>query len=352
MSAGVVGACALVGALVASATMARTRLIMGPDLRELREALGRANDAARAFERRAGHDPLTGLANRAMFLEHLEHALAGVAADGTTVAVLFLDLDRFKIVNDSLGHQAGDRLLCVIADRLRGQVRSSDVVARLGGDEFVILVTQLDEPSPAISLAERLIAVIEAPVLLDGTAGSVSTSIGIAIASPGISAESPESLVRNADMAMYRAKRAGAGGYEVFDAEMRRLLTARQAMERSFRDTVERGDLEAVYQPVVNVATGLIWGCEATMRWTRPGLDTVDGDGVSSLAESLGLATILGRQLVVEACNQTAAWRRRWPSRHLNLVIRLTGTQLADAHIVETIVDALGDGPVPRGTDA
>jgi diguanylate cyclase (GGDEF)-like protein len=341
---------AVAGALATAAIILATRVAIRPSVRELRDSLARANDAAQALERRAGHDPLTGLPNRALFLERLERSLCDARVDGSSVAVLFLDLDRFKTVNDSLGHRAGDRLLCVVAERLRALVRNVDVVARLGGDEFVILVSHLDEPSPAISLAERIVAAVEDPIALDGTVSRISTSIGIAVASPEIPAESPELLVRNADVAMYRAKQTGPGAFEVFDAEMRHVLTARQQLETSFRQAVEAREVEVAYAPIVNVATGLIWGFEAIPSWTGPGAAPVAGAEVLTLAASLGLASEVGALLLGEACRQTASWRDRWPARHLGLVVKVSGEHLADPGAAGTILHALDGARLEAGS--
>ncbi len=350
MGSGVVALCALTGTLAAVAIPPIARLLLGPSVNQLSAELARAREASDELELRAGHDPLTGLPNRALFLMHLAQSLDGARRDGSTVAVLFLDLDRFKSVNDSLGHREGDRLLCVISERLRSLIREADVVARLGGDEFVILVNGLREPSQAISLAERVADAVGRPIGLGATEATVSTSIGIAVASPDTPAESPELLVRNADMAMYRAKHTGSGRYEVFDAEMQRLVTARQELDEALRTAVELDQIGVVYQPIVNVATGLIWGFAASARWSGPGSEPLQRADLMATCDRLGLMPRMGAQLTTEACRQVASWRDRWPTRHLGLIVGISARQLADPEMVSMVEAAVANSGLNPGT--
>ena len=216
---------------------------------------------------RALHDALTGLPNRVLFLDRLEHALARLRRRGTKAAILFLDLDRFKLVNDSLGHQVGDELLAAAAPRLRQAVRASDTVARFGGDEFGILLEDISGEREAVETAERIAAVFTRPFVLAGSEHFVTTSIGIALAQGG---ELPEELIRDADAAMYRAKERGRARYELFDEDMRDRAIARLRVENDLRRALERDELRLVYQPVVSLSDQSIVSVEALLRWDHP----------------------------------------------------------------------------------
>src|SRR4029079_5601151 len=236
--------------------MART---LGLTLRTLR----RTKDEMRA----ALHDPLTEFPNRALFLDRLLHALAAGARRGTRVAVLFIDLDRFKLVNDSLGHAAGDEVLKAVARRVRGVIREVDTAARLGGDEFAILVEDVGSPRAATCAAERIILELRAPCSASGKEFLISASMGIAI-SDG-SAEGPEDLIGKADLAMYRAKTESLGGYAVFERSMHVELVERVDLEESLRSAGPKGEFRVVYQPIVS-ADAEVRGLEALVRWQHP----------------------------------------------------------------------------------
>ncbi len=196
------------------------------------------------------HDPLTGLPNRVLFLDRLELALARLERHDSLAAILFLDLDRFKLINDTLGHQVGDELLAAAAPRIKDAVRASDTVARFGGDEFGILVEDVDDERAAVAMAERIASVFTKPFLLAGTEQFVTTSIGIALARGG---EAPDELIRDADAAMYRAKERGLARYELFDEAMRDRALGRLRVEHDLRRAIERSELRLDYQPVVSL---------------------------------------------------------------------------------------------------
>src|SRR6202521_643893 len=221
----------------------------------------------------AGTDPLTGLPNRTLFLNHLEQGMARAERWARPVGVLFLDLDNFKVINDSLGHQGGDLLLVEIARRIRGCVRDNDTVARLGGDEFTVLVEDVEGEEEATALAERVAFTLRQPVRLGEREIFVSASVGVALSRPG--KEGPESLLRNADMGMYQAKANGEARHAVFDQSMEARALARLELETDLRRALERNEFRVHYQPIMSLASGGIAGFEALVRWDRPGAGIV-----------------------------------------------------------------------------
>jgi diguanylate cyclase (GGDEF)-like protein/PAS domain S-box-containing protein len=255
----------------------------------------------------AHHDPLTGLANRALLVDRLQHALARSARSGTTVAVLFADLDRFKVVNDSLGHAAGDALLVEVAVRLQATLRLEDTVARFGGDEFVMVCSDLGGPQEAEVIAARVVAALSRPHELDGREVIAPPSIGIALASgAGVDAED---LIADADLAMYQAKSAGRGCWALFSPALRG-DTERVELEADLRHAVERGELVLHYQPVVDLRSGRIVGAEALVRWQHPERGLLAPDAFLPLAEDSGLIVPVSRWVIAEACRQAAGWVR------------------------------------------
>jgi diguanylate cyclase (GGDEF)-like protein/PAS domain S-box-containing protein len=290
----------------------------------------------------AQHDPLTGLPNRVLFVEFLTLALARARRRQSTSAVLFLDLDRFKIVNDSLGHDAGDELMQQLSIRLCAALRPGDTVARFGGDEFTVLCEDLsttDAKGQAIDVARRLLEVIEAPVELHGEDQHLSASIGIAIAGPG---DSPETLLRDADAAMYRAKAAGKGRWELFDEEMRSSARLRLETENALHRALEREELRNYYQPIVDIATGTCAGAEALVRWQHPDRGLVAPDAFIDLAEESGLILPIGRWVLEAACRQLMEWRTNGQvSDAFTIAVNLSARQLAQPDLVQQVADAL-----------
>ena len=268
---------------------------------EVALAVARAHHGARG----AVTDPLTGLGNRALLLDRLERRLARAHRGGTDATVLFLDLDRFKLVNDSLGHLVGDDLLIAVAERLRGCLRDGDVCARLGGDEFAVL---LDGRSDADAVAERIVRALQRRFEVDGHELFVGVSIGIA------SGRQPaETLLRNADVAMYHAKRAGAGRYARFEPRMHAALVSRLGLDVELRRAVERAEFELHYQPLVYLRTDTITALEGLVRWRHPVRGLIPPAQFIPVAEETGLIVEIDRWVFQEACRQLAAWWRQWP---------------------------------------
>ena len=297
----------------------------------------------------AHHDALTGLPNRALFQEFLDRALARGARTGETVALLYFDLDRFKVVNDSLGHTAGDRMLVELGRRLQSAVRAGDVVARLGGDEFAVLCENLapgGAAARAIEVAERILHAVDDPVDVDGTEVRVTASVGIAIGGSGTDAVG---LLRDADAAMFRAKEAGRACWWVFDAETRRAACDRFEGERALRAALDEGTLRVHYQPILDPRTRRCVGVEALLRWPSP-------DGAFrcpdiALAEETGLIHPIGDVVLDTALGQLAAWRRVSGRDHLGLTVgvNLAAAQLRHPGIVEAVASALRRHDVPAG---
>ncbi|HET9983487.1 MAG TPA: EAL domain-containing protein [Longimicrobiales bacterium] len=297
------------------------------------------------------HDPLTGLPNRALFMRRLERALARAARDPAYhFAVLFLDLDRFKVVNDSLGHLAGDELLVGVARRLDESVRPGDTVARLGGDEFAILLHEIEEVEDADRLAERIHERLREPHALGGQTVFTTASVGLALGSAEY--ERPEELLRDADTAMYRAKQLGGVQHQVFDHTMHAEAMALLHLETDLRRAVEEEEFDVFYQPIVSLDTGALVGLEALARWRHPTRGLVMPAEFISLAEETGLIVPLGRWVLDAACRRMAEWRARYPdARSLTLSVNLAAKQLSQRDLVEHIeelVETLGLAGVLR----
>ncbi len=256
--------------------------------------------------RRALHDPLTDLSNRTLFMDMLSQALARSDRRGALVAVLFLDLDHFKIINDSLGHEAGDTVLVRVGARLRAVLRPEDTASRFGGDEFVILLEDIQGQRHAIDIAERLARAVAKPIVLEAGEVVVTTSIGIAIAQG--TADVPEAVVRDADAAAYRAKERGRARWELFDHEMRRRADNRLRTENELRRGIEGGDLVLHFQPVVRLDDGQLWSVEALVRWDHPERGLLSPEEFIPVAEETGLIGPLGSWVLEEACREAARW--------------------------------------------
>ena len=290
----------------------------------------------------ATHDPLTGLPNRVLLIDHLDLALAHASRDAGVVAVLFLDLDRFKLVNDSLGHDAGDELLREVATRISEVLRPGDTVARLGGDEFVVLCSDVRDEFHALTIAQRVAARLEAePILLLGTEIEVSASIGVALSSD---AEThPEGLLRGADAAMYRAKDHGRARIELFDESMRRRATERAHLADELAQAVERDQIRVVYQPGIDPRTGAVTCVEALARWEHPTRGLLLPKDFIGLAEDTGLIVGLGLRVLTLACTQAAAWADELGDRAPVVHVNLSAAQLGAANLAE-LVDAVLEG--------
>jgi diguanylate cyclase (GGDEF)-like protein len=305
--------------------------------RSIRYAIERKR-AEVALAHQALHDPLTELPNRALFLDRLEQALARAQRSSVNVAVLFLDLDRFKVVNDSLGHEAGDRLLVDVANRLRGVVRPGDTVARFGGDEFTILCDVRGERD-AVLIAERVAAAVEAPFTLDDNEAFLTTSLGIALTTGRVDARA-EALIRDADAAMYRAKERGKSRYELFDSNMRASAVDRLEIENALHRALDRGEFRVFYQPAVDLLTGEPIGVESLVRWQHPERGLVGPDEFIALTEETGLIVPLGAWVLREACRQWKVWEESGTPAP-RIAVNLSTRQLGQPDLVEVVADVL-----------
>lgn len=258
------------------------------------------------FARSANHDALTGLPNRALFTEHLRTALARSARRPSSVAVLFCDLDRFKHINDSYGHTAGDELLVRIADRLQGAMRGGDTVARFGGDEFVILCEELTDQHGADNVAKRIMHALDTPFELSGGTVAIGASIGVAIASNDT--EDAEDVIANADVAVFHAKAEGRARVVTYSPEMHAETRGRLAAERELRAAIEAGAIEPFFQPIVDVGSGEVRGFEAFARWHHLELGVVPASEFMPLAEETGLVIEIGARILDAACAHAASW--------------------------------------------
>jgi diguanylate cyclase (GGDEF)-like protein len=287
----------------------------------------------------AYHDPLTGLANRTLFLERVAEQLGEQTSEGIPV-VLFLDLDDFKVVNDTMGHAVGDRLLVDVADRLRDVLRPGDVAARLGGDEFAILLDDGPELHHAVGVANRIIEALRVAFPVEGQEILVGASIGVAAARLGT--EAAHELLRNADVAMYTAKGAGKNRVSVFEPTMHAAIVARHALSAELSRSLGRGELVVFFQPIVAIPTQMITGFEALVRWRHPVRGLVGPDEFIPLAEEIGLIQALGRYVLEEACRQAAKWTASGPKgRGLTMAVNLSAQQLQEAGFIEELESIL-----------
>jgi diguanylate cyclase (GGDEF)-like protein len=288
------------------------------------------------------HDLLTDLPNRRLFVERLGHALERTRRrPGRKAAVLFVDLDNFKMVNDSLGHEVGDELLVAVAERLRGCVRSEDTLARFGGDEFAVLVEEIESPEDAVRVAERLREGLRELFVLDGGARSFSVTASVGIALGDVHTKSPEDLLRDVDIAMYRAKEEGAG-HRVFDLAMHERAVGRLELEGELRRALENGEFVLHYQPMVSLKSVKALSVEALVRWEHPRRGLLPPSEFITIAEEIGLIVPLGRWVIEEACRQVRRWQERYPNGlPLRVAVNISAVQLRYPNLVEDVTKAL-----------
>ncbi len=295
----------------------------------------------RTNEEQLLRDPLTGLPSRLLLMNRLQSAIARIERTNAHVAVLFVDLDRFKVVNDSLGHHAGDRLLLAVADRLRMAARRHELPARFGGDEFVIVCEDVADPQHAVAVAERLLKALAQPFDFDGMPAFVGGSIGIALTNDPYA--EPADLVRDADAARYRAKQAGGGRWSIFDQVVRDRAVARQAIEAALRGAIENDELVVHFQPEISVATGDIVGVEALVRWQRPGVGMVSPGDFIPIAEETGLIVPIGTWVLNQACAQA----KSFDDGRLVIRVNVSARQLAEPGLADTVKAALAASGLP-----
>jgi diguanylate cyclase (GGDEF)-like protein len=305
----------------------------------LGDSLSQLTRLKEELRHQAFHDQLTSLPNRTLFTERVAYALERQDRAKQSLAVLFLDLDDFKTINDSLGHPAGDQVLVTVAERIRRCIRPSDTVARLGGDEFGILLDDMSGPSDAFLAAERIIQTLNSPAYLDGREVSIRASVGITLDTHG---EKADTLLRNADVAMYTAKRRGKGRYQVFESSMHLEMVERLEMSAHLARAVEQHEFTLEYQPIVNLETRAIEGVEALVRWRHPTRGLLPPSEFIPLAEDTGLIVPLGRAILREACLRAAGWQV--PGHPpLAVSVNLSPKQLADPNLATEVGRALAD---------
>ncbi|MBI1907429.1 MAG: EAL domain-containing protein [Rhodocyclales bacterium] len=292
------------------------------------------------LEHLAHHDSLTGLPNRLLFTARVEHALKRAQRDGQSVALLFVDLDHFKNINDSLGHPVGDLLLMQAAERLLGVVRDGDTVARLGGDEFTLLLEGLRDERGATHIAAKIVEAFNDPFIVDGHVLHVGVSIGISV-SPADGEDFPI-LLRNADAAMYHAKARGRNGYQFYTAELTASAQERMSLENSLRQALRLDQFEVYYQPQLDLASGQVIGAEALLRWNHPEMGLVGPDRFIPVAEDTGLIIPIGAWILQSACRQLRQWQRDGlPLKRVS--VNLSGQQLRRGDLVATVRQALAE---------
>ncbi|WP_298258555.1 EAL domain-containing protein [Bradyrhizobium sp.] len=311
----------------------RTRRLIDANQR-LKEEIADREELQAKSQYLAYHDSLTGLGNRLLFKEQLDEALKDVSETPHPLAVLFIDLDGFKAVNDTLGHSVGDLLLKSVGTKLRDLISSTDRIARLGGDEFAILQVSNAQPTSSVHFAQRIIEIVAEAHEIDGHDVTVGASIGIAIARPG--GMSTESLLKSADLAMYSAKSEGRGTYRIFDPQMDAMVQTRRSMERDMRTALAQGDFELYYQPLVNLQTKQVTAFEALMRWNHKDRGAVPPSEFIPVAEDIGLIVQLGEWALRCACTEASAW-----PEDIRISVNLSPLQFSKGNLVSTVVSAL-----------
>jgi len=298
--------------------------------------------------RQAFRDALTGLPNRALFMDRLSHGLTRARRRHEHVAVLFLDLDRFKVINDTLGHTVGDQLLVEVSNRLGSALRPGDTVARLGGDEFGLLLEDVADAETAETVALRIEAELAKPLSFEGREVFVTASIGIALSSERLG--TPEEVLRDADLAMYHAKSKGKARHEIFDGTMSAPALDRMDLEMDLRTAISRQEFRLHYQPILRLDTGQITGVEALIRWQHEKRGLLQPDAFIGLTEETGLIIPIGRWVLGEACRQAREWQIEFPrSPQLVMSVNLSAKQFQNPRLVEEITDALATSGLEAG---
>ena len=301
-------------------------------------------ERTREMEHQAFHDKLTGLANRALFIDRVGLALAKARRTSSGTATFFIDLDNFKIVNDSLGHGVGDELLVGVAERLRGTIRSGDTVARLGGDEFTVLLEDLTDVREAEEVAALILSALRAPFTLAGRELFAGGSVGIAYVDDETTVEE---MMSKADIAMYRAKAEGKGSVVLYDESMNDHIAERMELETALRKALDHGEMRVYYQPLIDMATGRTKGAEALVRWMHPTRGMVSPDEFIPIAEEIGLIVPLGYWVLEEACRQAVAWLPDLPG--FNMSVNLSGRQIQRDDLVARVAEILERTGLPPG---
>ena len=303
-------------------------------------------EVEKALQHNALFDILTNLPNRTQFMNHLKDAISKYRKNPNPgFAVLFLDLDRFKIINDGLGHLIGDKLLVAIAERIKGTLRPGDVVARIGGDEFTLLIHNVAQVSDATNVAERIQRNLAKPFRLDNYEVFSSASIGIAIADE--TKRKPEDFLRDADSAMYRAKDSGKARFELFDCEMHNHNLNLLQVETDLRRAIERGEFSVYYQPIVNLVTGATDEFESLIRWEHPTLGLISPDKFIPIAEETGLIIQIGEWVLEESCRQMQEWRGLFPARKLTVSVNLSAKQLMHPNLIKRVKEIIKKSGLP-----
>jgi diguanylate cyclase (GGDEF)-like protein len=303
-----------------------------------------ATRISREREQLATHDTLTGLPNRMLFMDRLEQSLIRAKRHQTLVGVMFIDLDRFKRVNDTLGHAAGDRLICGVARRLRETVRAEDIVARLGGDEFVVVISDVVALTPILQVVEKVLATVTEPYKLDGHEIFCSCSIGVSVY-PNDGTTSSD-LLKYADTAMYHAKNSGRNRFQLYDAAMNAMAEERLQLETDLHYAQERGEFILHYQPQLDLENGRIHAVEALIRWQHPNKGLLEPEGFLGMLEETGQIVDVGRSLLLAACHQTASWHAAG-FNGLGVAVNLSGKEFWHGSLIDNVRDALVQSGLP-----
>jgi diguanylate cyclase (GGDEF)-like protein len=320
-----------------------TQLELRRNISELKRNVERRKNSEQELLHHACHDSLTGMPNRILFIDRLKNTLLKLKkSQNYLFAVLFLDLNRFKIINDSLGHLVGDKLLINAALRIKSCLRNDDVLARIGGDEFVILLKGIKQLDDAIEISNRIQEVISAPFNLDGLEVFTSLSIGIALSDTGY--HNSEDILRDADTAMYRAKelsQSGKGGYAVFSQEMHKSVVTLLHLENDLRRAIERQEFQLFYQPFVCLESGKLFGFEALIRWKHPSRGLLLPNEFIPIAEENGLIIPIGYWVISEACRQLSLWQKQYNNYYLTVSINLSSQQFLQSDLAINILNIL-----------